>query len=168
MNIKINILRTILIILLLANLWIIFGFSNQNGEESGSLSRKITETITKNIKSIQELEQSQKEKLLSKIEHIVRKLAHFSLYTSVGFLTMSLMSTYKLTNTQRIILSLCMGGAYAITDEIHQIFIPDRGPSVGDVLIDTSGVVFGTIIVIVGIKIYKSLHNKTVETCITK
>ena len=81
---------------------------------------------------------------------------------------MSLMSTYKLTNTQRIILSLCMGGAYAITDEIHQIFIPDRGPSVGDVLIDTSGVVFGTIIVIVGIKIYKNLHNKTVETCITK
>lgn len=159
MNIKINILRAVLIILLLANLWIIFGFSNQNGKESGSLSRKITEVITKNIKAIQNLEIYQKEKVLSKIEHIVRKIAHFSLYTSVGFLTMSLMSTYKLTYKQRIILSLCIGITYAITDEIHQMYVPNRGPSLGDVLIDTSGVIFGILIVILGIKIYKKVNR---------
>ena len=167
MNIKINILRTILIILLLSNLWIIFGFSNQDGEQSGSLSREITEIITKNIKSLQELEEPQKEKILSKIEHIIRKLAHFSLYTSLGFLTMSLITTYKLTEKQRIILSLCIGLTYAITDEIHQIFIPDRTPKIGDVLIDTSGVIFGILIVILGIKIYQKLHNKKAENCTT-
>ena len=159
MNIKINILRAVLIILLLANLWIIFGFSNQSGEESGSLSRKITEAITKNIKAIQNLESMEKEKVLSRIEHIVRKLAHFSLYTSVGFLTMSLISTYKLKYKQRIILSLCIGITYAITDEIHQMYVPNRGPSLGDVLIDTSGVIFGILIVILGIKIYKKVNR---------
>lgn len=167
MNIKINILRIILIVLLLSNLWIIFGFSNQNGEQSGSLSREITETITKNIKSIQKLDEPQKEKILSKIEHIIRKLAHFSLYTSLGFLTMSLITTYKLTEKQRIIFSLCIGWTYAITDEIHQIFIPDRTPKIGDVLIDTSGVIFGIIIVIIGIKIYKKMHNETAKNCTT-
>ncbi len=167
MNIKINILRIILIVLLLSNLWIIFGFSNQNGEQSGSLSREITETITKNIKSIQKLDEPQKEKILSKIEHIIRKLAHFSLYTSLGFLTMSLITTYKLTEKQRIILSLCIGSTYAITDEIHQIFIPDRTPKIGDVLIDTSGVIFGIIIVIIGIKIYQKVHNETAKNCTT-
>lgn len=159
MNIKINILRAVLIILLLANLWIIFGFSNQNGEESGTISRKITEAITKNIKSIQNLEITQKEKVLSKIEHIVRKLAHFSLYTSVGFLTMSLMLTYRFINKQRIILSLCIGITYAITDEIHQMYVPNRGPSLGDVLIDTTGVIFGITIVIIGIKVLKKIKS---------
>ena len=52
-KIKKNILRAILIISLIANLWVIFGFSNQNGEESGSLSKKVTQIITQNIKSIQ-------------------------------------------------------------------------------------------------------------------
>ena len=159
MNIKINILRAVLIILLLANLWIIFGFSNQNGEESGTISRKITEAITKNIKSIQNLEITQKDKVLSKIEHIVRKLAHFSLYTSVGFLTMSLMLTYRFINKQRIILSLCIGITYAITDEIHQMYVPNRGPSFGDVLIDTTGVIFGITIVIIGIKVLKKIKS---------
>ena len=163
-KIKKNILRAILIILLIANLWVIFGFSNQNGEESGSLSKKVTQIITQNIKSIQNLEQNQKEKVLNKIEHIVRKLAHFTLYTSIGFLTMSLMSTYKLTNKKRVALSLCIGSFYAISDEIHQIFVPNRGPEISDVLIDTSGVIFGVLIAIIIIRIVMSnicRHNST-------
>ena len=93
---KINILRAILIALLIIQMWVIFGFSGQNGEESGSISRKITEAVTKNISSIQNLEKQEKEKVLNKIEHIIRKLAHFSLYAVIGFLLMSLMSTYNL------------------------------------------------------------------------
>lgn len=160
MNIKINILRAILVILLVGIFYIIFGFSNQNAEQSGSISRKITVNITKNIKSIQELEETKKEEMLGKIEHIIRKLAHFSLYTIVGILTMSLMSTYNIKKSNRICLSFAIGLLYAVSDEIHQSFIPGRGPAVGDVLIDSCGVIAGIVIVITLIKIYKKMLEK--------
>ena len=150
---KINSLRIILIILLLLQMWIIFGFSNQDGETSGSISRKITEIITKNINSIQNLPKDEKEIKLKKIEYVVRKLAHFSIYTVIGFLLMSWMSTYKLKQRNRITISAVIGLLYAISDEIHQAFIPGRGPKIGDVGIDFSGVVVGMLIATLIIKI---------------
>ena len=152
-DMKINILRATLIVLLITQMWVIFGFSGQNGDESGSISRKITEAVTKNISSIQNLEKEEKEKVLKKIEHIIRKLAHFSLYAVIGFLLMSLMSTYKLKQKNRILVSCSIGLLYAISDEIHQAFIPGRGPQIADVGIDFSGVVVGILISTLIIKI---------------
>lgn len=151
---KINILRAILIVLLLLQMWIIFGFSNQDGETSGSISRKITEIITKNISAIQNLPKDEKQIVLKRIEHIVRKLAHFSIYTVIGLLLMSLMSTYRIKQKNRIIISAVIGLLYAISDEIHQAFIPGRGPQIGDVGIDFSGVVVGMCMVLVAISFY--------------
>ena len=54
-------------------------------------------------------------------------------------------------------LSLCIGSFYAITDEIHQIFVPNRGPAISDVLIDTSGVFFGILIAIIIIRIIENI-----------
>ena len=143
---KINILRAILIVLLLLQMWIIFGFSNQDGEKSGTISRQITETITKNISSIQNLPTDEKEIAMKKVEHVVRKLAHFSIYTVIGLLLMSLMSTYKIKQNNRIAISAIIGLLYAISDEIHQAYIPGRGPLVSDVFIDFSGVIMGIFI----------------------
>ena len=62
---------------------IIFGFSSQNSEKSNGISRRVTEFITSPIKCIQEKTEQEKEQILSKIERIVRKIAHFSIYTVV-------------------------------------------------------------------------------------
>ena len=145
-GLKINIFRIIVIILLIVTFRIIFGFSSQNGEKSGTISRQITEFVTKDIKAIQKLEKSKKEIILNKIEHFIRKLAHFSLYTVVGILVMSLMSTYKIEQIKRISISLLTGVLYAISDEVHQSFVPGRGPQVLDVLLDSSGVLVGILI----------------------
>ena len=153
---KINILRIVLIAMLLTLFANIFNFSNQNGEESSSLSREITENVTKNIESIQKLEPNKKEEILDKIEHIIRKLAHFSLYTLVGILSISLMSTYKIKQIKRIGFSLGIGVLYAILDEFHQSFVPGRTALFGDVFIDTSGVIFGIIIIMLTIKIFNN------------
>ncbi len=159
---KINILRAILITLLIVQMWIIFGFSGQNGDDSGSISRRITEAVTKNISFIQKLEKEEKEKVLKRIEHIIRKLAHFSLYTVIGFLLMSLITTYKLKQKNRIAISAIIGLLYAISDEIHQAFIPGRGPKVGDVVIDFCGVITGICIICLVIYLYtiKSSNNE--------
>lgn len=152
---KINIIRAILITLLIGTFGIIFGFSSQNSTQSAGISRKITNAIITNIKSIEEKDDASKEEILSKIEHIIRKIAHFSIYTLVGILLMSLCKTYKLKEFDRFSISLISGLIYASSDEIHQAFVPGRGPMLTDVLIDTSGVTVGILLVIVIFKIYK-------------
>ena len=154
-NVKINLIRTILIVMLIITFFIIFSFSNQDGEESGGLSRAITEGVTKNVKSIQKLEQTKKEKVLKRIEGIIRKIVHFSIYTLVGLLLMALFSTYKLKEFHRIGISLIIGIIYAISDEIHQMFIADRTSKATDVMIDSFGVLFGILLVMLVIKLYK-------------
>lgn len=152
---KKNILRLILIILLIGTFYRIFCFSSQDGEESSSVSQKVTVAVTQNIKKIQELEKDKKEEVLHKIEKVIRKLAHFSIYTLVGILMMALMSTYDLEPRSKIWISLAVGILYASSDEIHQYFVPDRSARVADVMIDTAGVCLGIFMVIVAIKIYR-------------
>ncbi len=159
-EIKINILRAIFIILLIGTFSIIFGFSSQDAGESKGISRRVTKIITNPIKSLQEKPEQEKEQILSRIESIVRKIAHFSIYTVVGFLLMALFSTYKLEEMNRFSYSLIIGVIYAISDEIHQCFTPGRGPQVTDVIIDTMGVLLGILLVMLVIKIYEKLIIK--------
>lgn len=93
---KIKIIRVILIALLLCTFGIIFGFSSQNSTKSSGISRKITIKITSNIKSIQEKNETEKAQIHHNVEHIIRKIAHFSIYTVVGLLLMLLCKTYNI------------------------------------------------------------------------
>ncbi len=154
---KVNIIRVILIILLMGIFFAIFGFSNQNGEKSGGLSKKVTEAVTKNIKSVQRLEKEQKENVLQRIESIIRKIAHFSIYTVVGLLLMGLMSTYRLKENDRISISLIIGVIYASTDEIHQAFIPERTAQITDVIIDSMGVLLGILCILLVTKLFQKV-----------
>ena len=143
MEININIKRAILIILLILTFFQIFRFSNQNGEKSSGISRKITTAVTKNVKKIQELDKNKQEEVLGQIEKVIRKLAHFSIYMVVGILMMLLMNTYEIKKLDRIAISLITGIIYASSDEIHQLFIPGRSAMITDVIIDTLGVLVG-------------------------
>lgn len=123
-NIKIIILRIFLVIMLLCTFGMIFGFSGQDAKKSSSVSRMVTEAITKNIKSIQEKPEKEKQSILSRIEKIIRKITHFSIYTIVGFLLMALLETFNIKEINRFATSLIIGVVYASSDEIHQCFTP--------------------------------------------
>ena len=144
-NLKLYFIRLVLVILLLETFYIIFGFSNQNGDESKGVSRKVSEKIIQ----ITDKNNNKDDKVLKvkKIEPIIRKLAHFSLYTIVGILLMSLVSTYNLSKKNKFIICMCLGCLYACSDEIHQTFVKGRSGQVLDVLIDTLGVFIGALII---------------------
>lgn len=144
---KVNIIKVVLIILLLGTFFMIFKFSNQTGEESGGISQKITEIITRNIDNIQNLEENQKEEKMKQIEHLIRKIAHFTIYTVVGILIMGVLTIYKVKKYNKMKVSLIIGVGYAILDEIHQAFIPERTARVTDVIIDACGVILGILFV---------------------
>ena len=160
---KINILRIILIILLLCTFFVIFGFSSQDGEASGGLSRNITNKILQISNKYNALGQEEKEQIANKTEKIIRKVAHFSIYTVVGLLLMGLLSTYKIKENWRMILSILLGMIYAVSDEIHQSFIPGRTPQITDVYIDTLGVVLGILLILLVIKIYDKYMTKMLQ-----
>ena len=150
---KLYIIRGILITALIAIFVTIFGFSNQNSETSAGLSQKVTNFVVEFVPSIKNMPEKEKEEAEYRIEKVIRKIAHYSIYTLVGILLMSLMSTYKIKELDRIAVSLIVGVIYASTDEIHQAFVPGRGPLVTDVILDSIGVLTGICIVLLVYKI---------------
>jgi VanZ family protein len=69
---------------------------------------------------------------------VLRKLAHTAEYAILGALL--------LRATGRIGIALALGIAYAVSDEIHQTFVPGRAGKPLDVAIDTLGLVVGVAI----------------------
>jgi len=151
-----NILRIIFLILIILTSLIIFGFSAQNGEKSGSLSKTM---ITK-ISDIIKIDENKKESFILKGEGIIRKLAHFTIYTSLGIWSMAFISTFNIKQLNRIIYTTIWGIIYAGTDEIHQLFVSGRNGSILDVILDTTGVIFGICIVVIILKIKDKIKLK--------
>lgn len=134
----------------------IFGFSSQNGVESSGLSRKVTTKFVNIFPYTRNLSDDVKEKLIEHGEIIVRKLAHFSIYTLVGIFIMAFMLTFNTKLKIQFGVSLSVGLIYAITDEYHQSFVPGRGLSAIDVCIDTSGVFMGILMVLAIVAVYRA------------
>ncbi len=160
---RLNIIRGTLIMALMAIFVTIFGFSNQNSEISGGLSHKVANFVVEFIPNIKNMPEEEKKDIVDRIEKVVRKIAHYSIYTLLGIILMSLMITYKLKELDRIAVSLIIGVIYASTDEIHQAFVPGRGPLITDVMLDTVGVLTGICITMLVCKIicYICRHKYT-------
>lgn len=156
---KLNIIRMILIIFLIGIFTTIFGFSNQNSEVSGGISKKVTEYIVKFFPSIEKNSEIKKQEIMNKLEKIIRKIAHFSIYTLVGLLLMGLMKTYKIKEIDQVGLSMIIGIIYASTDEIHQAFIPGRSAQLTDVMLDSIGVLTGVFIVMLVLEIIRRIKK---------
>lgn len=154
------IVRIITMILLLMTFFTIFGFSNQDGETSGNVSRKVARKIIEVFPSIRGKSEEKKNKIVEDIQPIVRKMAHFSIYTLVGMLMMIFMNTFSMKLKWKIYISAIVGAIYASSDEIHQSFTPDRTPAITDVIIDTCGVIVGVFIILSIISIYRTLRQE--------
>ena len=74
---------------------------------------------------------------------LLRKLAHFSEFACLGYLLARLASLKGERGFHRAAPAILGGLLAALVDESIQLITPDRGPSLVDVWIDTSGVVIG-------------------------
>lgn len=159
-------LYTIVAVILLAAMYvIIFRFSADNGDESSDISSRIADFIYKIYYQIvgsgtgapveTVVEQS------DPLEAFIRKLAHFTEYMTVGFLSYGIVLMWykrKWKGRGIVVLQVFLSGA---VDELHQYFVPGRWASVKDVLIDTAGGVTG-IILLLGIE--RKLKKKKERT----
>lgn len=153
--------------LLLIITWMItiFLFSNQQGNASSVTSNKVTKEIIEIIPSTKHLEENQKKEIVKKVNPIMRKIAHYTIYLIGGILIMFFISTIVQSEKRGVLYSVLIGFIYAITDEIHQMFMDGRTAKITDVLIDTLGVITGVVIYItIKTIIYriKSKDNKNI------
>lgn len=155
-----KILQIILIILIICVFGAIFKFSSQQSEQSEGLSRKISGSIISIEPDNKKLNQQQYENILAKVDCVIRKIAHFSIYTILGIVLISLFITVKLDQDKSIMITVVIGILYAMSDEIHQNFVDGRSPMVTDVMIDTAGVMFGICIILGILRIIKTKKNK--------
>ena len=127
----------------------IFCFSAQDGGESGALSGGVVAWLVERVvPGFSGLPLSQKETILSTVGFVVRKTAHFSEYALLGFFLMLHVRQIgkKMLVKGPYLWAWAVGTLYAISDELHQMFVPGRGPAVRDVCIDSAGVAAGVAI----------------------
>jgi VanZ family protein len=76
--------------------------------------------------------------------HFIRKCGHVGEYFILGILVFSLIKKLEVKKSAVVASFICF--FYAITDELHQIFVPGRGPAVSDVLLDFVSSIAGILI----------------------
>lgn len=135
-------------VLLLALYVLIFGFSAQDGERSGSLSQMISEKCVELLNSLSGRNWTEgfMRDLAVYFEHPLRKLAHFSEYACMGILLYILWSQWIRKGRKLYLLIVLWVFCSAGLDEFHQLFVPGRYGSFADVLLDTCGGAFGMLL----------------------
>lgn len=147
--------RIIFFILIIINCMTIFYFSNQVANVSSASSGRIVNFLAQVLPALKNMPEEEKQEVCSNVlQPIVRKTAHFSIYTLLGFFTMNFALTFNTNNYKRTIASWGAGTLYATTDEFHQYFILGRSCEFRDVCIDSLGVFTGIMIAILLVKIF--------------
>lgn len=152
---KRNWYKYLFIIITLFVIGFIWWNSSQNGEESSDISQGVLYEIMQIFARIG---------ISTDItEHIVRKLAHFTEFTALGFLLSIDVVLFLKNIKQYAWISLFTGLLVALIDETIQLFPLGRSSSVKDVWLDFSGVIFGTILLFVLERIYFYRLRKTLK-----
>lgn len=101
------------------------------------------------VRAIQSLDVSTSEDLLT---FLTRKAAHITAYFILGVLVYYVIRSYSMTVARGVLIAVIFAGLYAVSDEIHQTFVPGRSGEVRDVLIDTTAAA-------AGVGVYVLAHN---------
>jgi VanZ family protein len=136
----------------------IFSLSSQAGDESNQMTSGISMKIENSIKVVVP------EVSLDTISlnNIVRKNSHFLIYLFLGMLLSFTMGGSGVHKKRSRVIALLICVLFAASDEIHQIFVPGRGPGILDVGIDCVGAITGIMIYAVVAKLLQkySLFRK--------
>lgn len=130
----------------------IFVFSAQPAKKSDKVSKTITKKIVDVVTKNKNISPKKKNDIVKKWDKYTRKASHFSLYLLLGvsvFISTSLTFIKKGKHyiLKNAVYSFLFCIFYAVTDEIHQLFVPGRSGELLDILIDSSGSLSGILII---------------------
>ena len=123
------------IILSIAWMTVIFTYSSQNGQVVDEKASTIIETITEKDENYQSKTEEEKVLVNNDYEFYISKIVHVLEY---GALCFFLFMAFILVKKRYLnyLFSFIITVMFALSDEYHQNFIPDRSARPQDVLID--------------------------------
>lgn len=89
--------------------------------------------------------------------HMVRKLAHITLFAGLAG-ALALVLSYNVKGLKLWASSFIIATALGGLNEVHQMFVPGRGPQVIDVMINGSGALIGA--GLTTLVIYRHVHTQ--------
>ena len=134
-------------VLLICNLFFIWGNSLLPGEISGAFSDWVKSVLAQLFAVAPNA---------SAGSGMLRKIAHFTEFTALGLWLAWLHGMLQKGKLQAFL----WGVLAAAVDETIQRFVPDRGPSIKDVCIDSAGVLTGIILLWLGYHYFKKRSAK--------
>ncbi len=152
-------LRYAFLILAVATMVYIFLMSAQPASISSKSSGRVIEKIAKIfIKDFENATPEYKISIIVMYQKLVRKSAHFIIYSCLGFSVCGHLLTYaKPTLLLKSVISFLVCFLYAISDEIHQLFVFGRSGQASDVILDCCGAIFGILIILFIFFCYKKI-----------
>lgn len=140
---------------------IIFYFSSQTAEVSDSTSGGFIEVFAKWFFSgFADKTPEEQQLIIDSLQGIVRTLAHFSIYFCLGLTASNLLFSFKIRTKPNLLISPAFCLLYAISDEIHQYFVPGRAFQISDLIVDTLGAVAGVFGFMLLLLIIKKIAKK--------
>lgn len=126
---------------------VIFFMSSMDTNESNSKSKTvINDIVEKSVETTNELgitnkqpSESNKKKVIDKLNQPLRKVAHASEYFIFTILILIALKNSGVKGYKKFIIALVICFIYACTDEYHQTFVNGRTGQFSDTLIDTFG-----------------------------
>ncbi|MDD4320263.1 MAG: VanZ family protein [Acidaminococcaceae bacterium] len=79
------------------------------------------------------------------LDHIVRKLAHFTEFALQGIFVYKALRAFKIHNSFK--LAFIMGVFTAAVDETIQLFVSGRASQISDVILDSCGALVGVLVI---------------------
>ena len=131
---------------------LLFVFSGQDAAESSALSGRVTALIIKVLR----LDETGLP--LERAEHYVRKLAHFTIYSVLGVGLCGIAQCFL--SRLRVLAASLAGILISALDEFHQLFVPGRGGTPQDVMLDYCGMVAGYFVCLGAILIVLRISGK--------
>ena len=136
---------------------VIFLFSAQTDNQSGSLSGGIVRWFVELLYGGFEKFSPQKQTRILELWHLlIRKGAHFTEYAILALLVAN---GLQVCGKLRWYLPVAISAVYALSDEIHQYFVPGRACRLLDMGIDTCGAIFGVAVFVLITWLIKRIRN---------
>jgi len=136
--------RILLTVLTAAMMVLIFCFSMETAERSDQTSGRLSQQVIHRLyPDYETYPQERKQSIYEGIQHLVRKVAHFTEFAILGFLIRFCLESWFGKRKWLPYAAWAAGTLYAGTDELHQVVTAGRSGQWTDVLLDSSGVLAG-------------------------
>ena len=135
--------RIILWLLIITCMWSIFFLSSQEATESDKVSEGFIVCLIKFFDFKKTLSDGEVLEIADVFNSAVRACAHFTIFAILGFLISLLLNDYGFSNIKTIVYSFVLTVFYALSDELHQSFVPGRSAQLVDLITDSCGAISG-------------------------